>query len=281
MTPADTATDRLAALRAEQAGLADEINDARRSGDVERWLALDLRREDLPGEIAAAEREGLALKVEQAWADAEACLPGERAAADAVTEAEREVSDLRRSAPGGASAAVVEHAAKTARASEALAAARQSHRDAQDATGLAIAHAEDLEAALVASGGTIEPGEGLRAHRVLTVNVTASANPNKWGALSERFRQEYGDQTISLTEGQTPPRWMAHRLGAHVFDPRPPESSPRHLEGEPPGTVWVGGSDGTTPGTRWAGGALGDRPLRRLRGVRPACSAHQDDGWAS
>lgn len=244
---ADDPSALLAALEAEAAGIDDAVQAARRAGDAAEYLRLDLRREELPAEIAEA--RAAAVAAELAPAKARAVELVERLGA-IRSEAERERGDLQaereRLERDRHSIAVTD---EEALAASAAAIARVKSRQVTIEQRVADAKQEFLEAlveldaledrARTVSGQRREDGDGvlrlpswplhrtvILRHPVTQANVTILAGtpaadiPRWFLAQLDSFDRHFPEPaphpfvTGALqADAATPNRWDRHHPG--------------------------------------------------------------------
>lgn len=216
-------TTLLAELQAEQGGMDDAIRAARRAFDSDAWMRLVIRAEELPVEIAEIEAELLTTRLAQAWGGVDDALAVE---VEHLAEYDRLRADpacrpLHQQLPahvGRQELAEIEAAATLARARRDEAADRLN--EAKRTTDLALDAVEQIEQQMDATGVDVPTGEGIRARpRPLVRTVGVRHGQSAW-KLVDRLIQS-GSASASggatLTPGQTPPRWLAHRLDGHFF----------------------------------------------------------------
>lgn len=234
VTPAAIRAE-LAALEGEQAGLPAAIKAAQQAVDAPEWLRLLNRQDALPGEIEAVRLRLVATELEPAWVKAEQAAATEADRLVVLEELRAEMAEftldnkLPIKGPGlepGAGfrvrtpdALAAFDAAAEAKRQEVRAAERK-WKDAQDATGKALAVVEGIEARLDAAGMEVPEGEGFRA-RPLRLAKTIAVGVSGYPAFVEEIATLAGHEgasVVSLLAGQVPPRWVAVRCAAHVFE---------------------------------------------------------------
>ena len=203
------------ALHQEQRDLPGAIVAARRAGDVETFFKLENRREDLPGEVDAAQAALLLLRLAEQWdlvetlavADAEA-----EAAADAARTAleQHDATRPRRNDPDWDHA----HALLVIAYRQAVEKARMARED----TLVAFAGVDDLEDQLeLVTGHRAAGGDGLRAAPRPLAGTFLLARPGQPLAVA------------TLPAGTVPPRWAAWQLRRNpaAFLDEPGDGHPR------------------------------------------------------
>lgn len=237
--PHDELTDareRLAALEDEARTLAERTSAARRAADVEEWMRLEQRGEDLPGLLDRARVRLLDARFEAAWLHAEALAAAEPPLAETAQRTRAALDELARSAapPPTSNEQVAERELVAARLRDAAAAAAASHLVARHATASALAEVEDLEDAVESATGDRPPaGQELRAApRVLHANVMLH-HPADRDPLEVGGGGGTNAPVRFLAAGTRAPRWAAHLItNERVWRPRRPVGVPTVAEVE-------------------------------------------------
>ncbi|CAN5529859.1 hypothetical protein BH10ACT1_BH10ACT1_33340 [soil metagenome] len=223
-TDLEAARQLVADLHAELEQLPAATLAAQRSTDVGRWMELNTRAVDLPGELRDAEITMLLAEVVDAWERFDEYSPIEAATTEAFVDQHAALAEARRTA------AVFLPELESAQQELALAklegevkVAKLVHDQAVDAVGVELLRVDNAEARLVELGAEVPDDiDHGRPRPALAFSTTLT--PQDLGALAVEAERliwaQGGDPDYApgvLVAGSVPPRWVAHRLGAHLF----------------------------------------------------------------
>jgi len=227
-----TACHRLADLEAELAGLPAATLAAQRATDVPTWMALNVRAEDLPGEILTASTAVLYAEIDDAWHEVEAAEPVEIDTAQVVAARTAAMAKLERDARSFLDPIANGHqVAAIAAARVDLGDAERAHREAVDTVGWALHRVDTAEGRLVELGAEL-PEDIDRGRRRPAITSSVSLLPAAFGSLEAEVEAlDPGAIVVVLVAGTVPPRWLAHRLGSHLFED-PAEAARRTMEAD-------------------------------------------------
>ncbi|WP_344427103.1 hypothetical protein [Pseudonocardia ailaonensis] len=229
---------RIVDLEAELAGIPAEIARARADADPAGVMRAENREDAIRSELAVVRHAGLLADLEDAWVTAETALAAEAEALKARDETWAAYLDARSDVrPNVGPEAWAQAQLNFAKADGAHKVAQLAWENSRDTAGLALAAIDDLEEQIQGITGE-HPGadDGPRARPApLTANVGLSRS--QYGALADRIGG-VGNTGLALSSerdwrslqglmfaGTRPPRWVAHRMGPHLFeDPEVRES---------------------------------------------------------
>jgi hypothetical protein len=206
MPPDTDPAARLDALSAELDGLPAATTTARRSGDVAEWMRLVTRAEDLPGEIAQAEADLLAIELEQAWAAVDETAAAHRDAVQAYDKAADKRLEIEKSTEG------VRNGRTTARPTTQWPSAEDAVK-ARHALEMATvlvwrARMDDVEAARQILVRALAVVDDLEARGAASYD-----RPLPEPLTRPTIERGFDGQVFTLQPGTRPPRWTAAAAG--------------------------------------------------------------------
>lgn len=215
----------VASLEEEQRTVDSRASEARRAGDAEGWMRCINRAEQLPDELRDARLKLLHMRLEAAWRTANSLFAAEEVLADALKDARTKHDDLaykdpRRIYAVGLEAA--EYQLEVAYRADLLKQADEKYQAAKHATGMALAHGEEIEEVITGMTGERPPeGEGLGAlPSKLAADVCVCVQDPREGPGG------VGMPAVALMGGVVPPRWAALRIDPGLFASAPATAAP-------------------------------------------------------
>lgn len=232
----EEAESALTALQSELDEIEDRVSAARRAGDSKLWMSRVSRAELLPAEIRDARVAVLRLRLVDRWAVVDGLYQTELSIAAEIVAASAELSLMdaavrvdvagvaqRIDGPGQVDALA---RSSEINAIEARAAAKRfavnelrgRARTSQEETAAALYEIDcaELELAELTGDAPVDgdglravPGELTRGFHWSSLMFTSTTIPDRVRFQEARFYEV----------GSRPPRWLAHLLGRHLFEP--------------------------------------------------------------